>query len=524
MIRLKRGGEIQGVVVNSDGKPVAYAQVLIPTGRWLSLMDGNPEYSQSLVGSTMTDAAGRFMLRGQGNSSERVVVTSPDGMMIWPTIQAVTGQDTKIILPKPGRLLVRYDIPGDDPVAESQLYLRITNKDLLLWTNISYGLTVPVRNGVGTVLTNLTPGTYFVRRYKRVGNQGAETEAQTVEVEAGQLAHADMVRIDGQSIHGKVIGPNDVMASGGYIFVKSGDATGLPWPQRSRNGQKEYQYRTFDVSQFGTNGVFETALLRPGTYTVVADVYPPGDGNTGSSMRNSGPDYVAVAKITVTAEAMPPLSLKLVQAPYVDIAATVVSDQSDIPLSPTIQRGTVNPDKPDEIVWSPGYSGGGSPGQILLWDLTKSSAFRLLANGYIPQAFKRDEIIAARQTGTLQVRLKRGKEFIGVVLDHSGLPVTNAKVILAPLDLREMPQKPILWGSRPGEGYTFATTIWDGHFYLWGVDGDQTRVIVVTDDGQMVQPVQTKVSGDDLKITLPEPATLIVRYDIPGDQPMANII
>ena len=110
MIRLKRGGEIQGVVVNSDGKPVAYAQVLIPTGRWLSLMDGNPEYSQSLVGSTMTDAADCFMLRGQGNSSERVVVTSPNGLMVWPTIQAVSGRDVKIVLPEPGRLLVRLSI------------------------------------------------------------------------------------------------------------------------------------------------------------------------------------------------------------------------------------------------------------------------------------------------------------------------------------------------------------------------------------------------------------------------------
>ena len=419
---------------------------------------------------------------------------------------------------------------------------------MLLWTNISYGLTVPVRNGVGTVLTNLTPGTYFVRRYKRVGSQGAESEELTVVVEAGQIAHADMVRTNGQSIHGKVLGPDGVMASGGYIFVKSGDATGLPWPQQSRNGQKEYQYRTFDVSQFGADGVFETAMLSPGTYTVVADVYPPGDGNTGSSMRNSGPDYVAVAKITVTDEAMPPVSLKLVQAPYVDIAGTIIDAETGSPVeNADIESGTVNSNYPGEITWNQGYQGTAFGGRFALREEKAGMALRFRAPGYVPQIFTREEIIASRQTANLQVRFQRGEELDGVVLDHAGQPVSQAKVYLCPLDLgfvrfgvtgssSDSSRTVTYWA------HTHATTTWDGHFYMWGVDGNSTRVIVVTDDGQIVQPparagaavatfysdtavgrliqpVLVSLPAENLKITLPEPASLTVRYDIPGDQP-----
>ena len=171
--------------------------------------------------------------------------------------------------------MVRYDIPGDAPEAKPELCLRTTNKDMLLWTNISYGQSVTVRNSDRAVLTNLTPGTYFFRRCKRDGSRARKARSETVLIEAGQTAHADMVqeqwakhsRKSSRTRRGQVIGR--------LHLCRSGDATGLPWPQRSRNEQNEFKYRTFDVSQFGADGTFQTAMLVPGTYTVAADVYPP---------------------------------------------------------------------------------------------------------------------------------------------------------------------------------------------------------------------------------------------------------
>ena len=187
-----------------------------------------------------------------------------------------------------------------------------------------------------------------------------------------------------------------------------------------------------------------------------------------------------------------------------------------------IQTGKVNPDKPDEIIWDEGFSGAYNGGVILLWDQKDGSALRFMANGYVPRVFTRKEIIASRQTANLQVRLKRGKELRGVVHDQAGLPVAGATVYLAPLDLGYVRFGEVMSSSSDAGtttywGHNFATTGRSGRFFLRGVDGDQTRVIVVTPDRQMVQPVQAKVSGGDLKITLPKPATLIVHYDIPGD-------
>ena len=310
-IRLKRSEEFQGVVLDNDERPVAGARVLLATMRRVYLTDGKLQYGEFRGSSTNTDDAGRFGFRGEGDALQKVVIVSSDGNLVWPAVQSELGQDMKITLPKPGNLIVHYDIPGDEPEAKPEIYLITTNKDRSLWKDISFGLSCTVMNSGETVLTNLTPGTYNFRRYKTDGGRGAESEQQTIVVEAGQTSHADMVRTNGQHISGKVLGLDEAKASGGYIYVKSADATGLPWPQRSRNEQNEFKYRTFDVSQFGADGTFQTTMLEPGTYTVAADVYPPGDGHTSGSMRNSNPDYVAVAKVTVTAEAMPPVTLKL---------------------------------------------------------------------------------------------------------------------------------------------------------------------------------------------------------------------
>lgn len=523
-IRLKPGGALQGVVLDDADRPVAAARVLLATGNPVFLMDGKFQYGKFLGDSTTTDETGHFALRGESNTAQKFVIVSPDSQMAWPAWSSAPGQETHITLPKPGTLVVRFDIPGDAPEAKLNLYLRVTNQDLLLWTNISFGLSCTVTNGGETVLTNLTPGAYYFRRWKSAdGEHGAQTEEQTILIAAGQTAHADMVRTGGQRIRGKVLGLDAAKATDGCIYVKSAEATGLPWPQRSRNEQNEFKYRTFDISHFCADGTFDTAMLNPGTYTIVADVYPPKDTSQPMPFRNDNPDYVAVAKVTVTADAMPPVTLKLAQVQYVDIAGTAVDDETGAPIRDLmIESGKVNPDKPDEIIWNDGYQGAYEGGRILLWAQKEGSALRFRANGYVPQVFTRKEIIASRQTANLQVRLKQGAELHGVVLDHAGDPVAHAKVYLCPFDLGF-----VRLGSEgsysSSEGtvnywaHTFAATDVAGRFSLRGVNGNQTRVLVATDDGQMVQPVQTQVSAGDLKITLPKPATLIVHYDIPGD-------
>jgi hypothetical protein len=57
---------------------------------------------------------------------------------------------------------------------------------------------------------------------------------------------------------------------------------------------------------------------------------------------------------------------------------------------------------------------------------------------------------------------------------------------------------------------------------LSGVGGAEQNVVVVSDIVQM-WPVPITEPGQEMKIVLPEPATLAVRYDIPGDTEQAEL-
>ena len=55
-----------------------------------------------------------------------------------------------------------------------------------------------------------------------------------------------------------------------------------------------------------------------------------------------------------------------------------------------------------------------------------------------------------------------------------------------------------------------------------GVEGAEQNLVVVSDIVQ-VWPVPITEPGQEMKIVLPEAATLVVRYDIPGDtEPNSN--
>jgi len=531
-VRLKRGQLVQGVVLDAAGRPVSGARVLLATGDRVYLQDGKFQYGKFTGASTNTDDAGRFTLRGGGASAERVVVISPDGHLICPAAQPGPGQEVAqqlvVVLPKPATLIVRYDIPGDAPEAKTQIYLRPQDKEMPLWTNLSLGFSLTLSNGGQVVLTNLTPGTYYLSRYKTNGTQGATVETQTNVVEPGQTRYADMVRTNGQRLRGQVTGLDQAKASGGYLYVKSAEATGIPWPQRSRNEQNEYKYPTFEITQFGADGNFQTAMLKPGDYTVIADVYPPEVRSAGISYRNTNPDYIGVVKVTVTSNHTPPVIIKLAQAPYADIAGSGVDDLTGGPIPDLrVESGQVISNKPGEITWQQGYQGS-FQSSFLLWGLKDGAVLRFQADGYLPEVVTRNQIIASRQTANFQVRMKRGGELHGMVLDHAGWPVPGAIVYLAPVELGFVRLGPLGWSSS-GNGpnitnwaHSHAVTDPAGRFSLRGIGTNETRLIAVSPDENLIQPVMVPGPVQDLKITLPEPASLIVDYDIPGDVPKAD--
>jgi hypothetical protein len=132
-----------------------------------------------------------------------------------------------------------------------------------------------------------------------VGGTTAIYARRTVVIEAGQTQSVDLVRTSGFAIHGEVTGLKDTDAPGAYIYVRSAEATGNP------GVLTDWNLPLFDAMTCDQDGVFRTARLEPGTYTISAEAYKP---ETPEEARRSGwrlPSYVGKVKLTVTAGVAP---------------------------------------------------------------------------------------------------------------------------------------------------------------------------------------------------------------------------
>jgi hypothetical protein len=212
----------------------------------------------------------------------------------------VSGKDLSIIFAKPASLLVKYDIPGDQSTAELKLSLRTS--ELPGWDLGSGEFSTTVTNG-GQVLLNLSPGTYDFYRFKNLKADDAERgipfERRTVLLESGQTQEISLVRSVGSRVQGRIKDIDQTPAKSGYLYVRSAIATGEP-----RN-HTEWLLPSFDALTFGSDGVFQTAQLEPGDYTLIAHVYTPEPPqlryNTGIRL----PAYWGTAKVRVAALVTP---------------------------------------------------------------------------------------------------------------------------------------------------------------------------------------------------------------------------
>jgi hypothetical protein len=435
-------------------------------------------------------------------TAQKVIVASTDGQLFWTASQSRPGEELKITLPQPGSLRIRYDIPDEPPKAQIYLFYLGPKealpswKDTMIpadvlqfpsiafrlppWTNARSLLSLTLSNGGETNLANLASGWYLALRRKNFPGTGEEdVERRPLLIAPGQSARWDIIAVGRQRIRGAVAGLAELKAKGGEILVRSANATGQPWKsgsfrmkgEFSPDDAAEFARPTFDKLSFGQDGRFETAMLKPGTYAVIAQAHPPEErsfygtepvgigerpwvpstvnppGDTsqsvwGMAQRNAKPDYIGVAKVTVTADSVPaPVTINLAQAKYADIAGRAV-DEKTLALIPDlfIQVGKVDSGNRNQIAWESDYQEAG--GLFLLENVEQAHAIRFLANGWLPQVLLRDDLVASRNVANIDVQLKRGREYHGTVVDHSRKPAIHVEVIFAPLELAAMPGPP----------------------------------------------------------------------------------
>ena len=185
-----------------------------------------------------------------------------------------------------------------------------------------------VANAGQIAFTNLTPGAYNFERLKilsigdptvgpnsnagRAANRGRSVlcEQRTIIVQPGEVAQVDLTRDTGYAISGKVTGLEATGALGAFILVRPAGETNDsrdPIPGGSRI--------CLDALTCGKDGAFHTPRLKPGTYSLVAEVESltiaaPANPPTQAAQRDPG--YTGAAQVTIPRDGAPaPIQIEL---------------------------------------------------------------------------------------------------------------------------------------------------------------------------------------------------------------------
>ena len=172
VVRLRRGFEIRGDVLDHTGAPVPSARVYLTGNMPLRLVNGNAEVFRG--SRAATDALGRFVLTGaDASASGYLVVTSGRGATAIAARPAL-GEKVIIRLGKPARLLVRYAIPEE--LGKAALNLNLATWQMEDWSQSKASVRIEssVRNG-GEIEFTLSPGVYDFTRHKMVWIGNNET-------------------------------------------------------------------------------------------------------------------------------------------------------------------------------------------------------------------------------------------------------------------------------------------------------------------------------------------------------------
>ena len=334
-VRMKRGGELTGVVLDHSGQPATGAKVILVDVQKLRVRDGVTGWWFGRLGDQFqndtdtADASGRFTLACDLKAAQDVVAVSADARMVWAVANTGATNGVKIQLPEPATINVRYDIPGDAPEAQLRFDLLCDemNPDFRKAVRMD-SFSAKVANVGQIAFTNLTPGAYNFERLKilsigdpmvspnsnagRVANRGRSVlcEQRTIIVQAGEMAQVDLTRDTGYAISGKITGLEATGALGAFIFVRPAGET-----NDSRDPIPGATRICLDALTCGKDGAFQTPRLRPGTYSLVAEVESltssaPANPATRGVQRDPG--YTGAVQVTIPGDGPPaPIQIEL---------------------------------------------------------------------------------------------------------------------------------------------------------------------------------------------------------------------
>jgi beta-lactamase regulating signal transducer with metallopeptidase domain len=296
-VKLRRGREVAGRVLDFEGEPVAGATVFLVGGLALNITGGRAIGSfggeEPAATKATTDARGRFALTGADGDDPanplQLAVSAP-GLDAWAVPAPEPGKDAAIELPRPARLTLRYAIEGDEP--EAEVLLQLIDHG---WNRVSNERRVLLRNGESLALDDLTPGHYDITRIKnvRVGDLGfgSMLDRRRPTLDPGGSAEVAFARPDGRRVPGRVVGLEGTGAPGALVTVRDAKVV--------EDDPFGFERPRFDALGVGKDGRFTTARLDPGTYEFQADAYLPQTPEQRARLGLRLPDLVGSVVVTV---------------------------------------------------------------------------------------------------------------------------------------------------------------------------------------------------------------------------------
>ena len=198
----------------------------------------------------------------------------------------------------------------------------------------------------------------------------------------------------------------------------------------------------------------------------------------------------------------------------IQILGNVVDDETGAPIERfVIEAGKFEPkSKVDEkdVQWGYSIRRRSSPNPegkfstSIRW--SQGWTARISANGYLPKPLLLEE--PPQDQGRLQlvVRLKPGRRIAGVVVDHTGQPVSNARIypVGRSVELGEDERREASFFALAGEKGEFEMPVGEAQSLAVSCETCEAWAFELPEDAKQV------------KITLPKPPLLKITYDIDG--------
>jgi hypothetical protein len=312
VVRLRRGNQIQGRVLDHTGKPVADAGIYLSNGQRVIELSEGP-HSMFQKPSVRTDEDGRFEISGGGEDSKSLFVAAPS-LFVWRADVPRAGQEAAIRLPEPARLRIRYNIKGAP--AEAQVRLELRTWDIPGWKGaVNVERWVALKAGKdGLLIENLPPGVYDISRIKHLRTTSSGTDAMLdrnleLTLESGKTGEYNFVRPTGAPISGEIAGLPGRDVDGVFVYVKPAEASGDP------RGRTDWKLPTFDGVGLDEAGEFTTECIPPGQYKVIATANRTESPEERRSTGLRLPAWVGSATVTVPETGDPP-RVRVEMKPY----------------------------------------------------------------------------------------------------------------------------------------------------------------------------------------------------------------